>query len=450
MYTKYSLKGYAFLSLGRLENETAEKILLTHFQKTKDKNHLNTIIHCFYKYKIQSQEVLDSIVDIALNSNSKQIKNLYIKLAQKYNLKDAEQNLLLKLEKEKDESVKMSILRVLANYRTKESMNAIINGFQQVTNYYNQIDVLKLLGKIDVELSYNILREGIKPNKMERTRLMALEGFRILRTKKIIDILYQLVNEDQDCRVRTKALRVIYSIIGRKFLEKCIPFLQDKSCPQLRIAAIRIIRKHKDVAKPLLLKVLREDEDQLVRKAALFALSRFTTEEVIKEIKYRAINDSGIEVRRGALIALENILGRDADKFIIEAMMLEKDYLVKRLSIRILGRLNTDNAIRTLLEELQSRKEKKLRNYILGALGKTKRKELAGSLLDIYMKDEDKFLQYLTAITILKINDQKTIEIIKEGYTEILSERLANLLEKDLKKYELFYKRGHSLGIQLL
>jgi len=195
-------------------------------------------------------------------------------------------------------------------------------------------------------------------------------------------LLERIGKEGFESKVEAKEkLNKIYLFI-ENITDTLIHLLEHKSS-QVREASVISLGELGDekAIKPIIGKLLH-DESWIVRKEAATVLGKFDGAEVESAL-YKALDDGDQWVREEARKSLEKV--KSGRKGIIDSLiqsMQDQDVQVRESAIFSLSELGAKRAVHSILEEMESSKDTRMKEICFSALKKMKaREELRGAVL---------------------------------------------------------------------
>jgi len=194
---------------------------------------------------------------------------------------------------------------------------------------------------------------------------------------------------------------------------------------------------HKHLSNYEDIKFLRNSKHSRDRKKAI---------RIIKK-QPRDVSYPLLKIRGFCCLKLERIQGEGSTEFIINALKEEKNLWVKKLQIRILGRINTVKSIAALKELLESNPKRNIMREIIYVFGLSRRLELTKLLLNIVFEDKQRFIVTAAIMAIIRIGDESSIKILRDKRSEIDDGQIKYYIQSKLRDYDETYKQGYKFGI---
>jgi len=241
------------------------------------------------------------------------------------NIKQNEDYLMKRLNKAKDINDKIDILRKLAQYKNKSSLD-VMETYSNHEHEYVREAVAELLSRYKNERSKCLLREALN-DKSSFVRKAAVESLGILRDENSISHLLRLL-EDKDEIVRIEVVESI-GIIGDVKAEK-----------------------------PLI-NVMKNDKSSLVRGCAAIALSDIESKKAKNAIKEQLKIESQGHSKLRMNVALY-MMGEEEALFDILIYLKSRYYRLRCAAVNSLSCITNDENKNTIMDAIAGlqRKEK--------------------------------------------------------------------------------------------
>ncbi len=398
----------------------------------KDKNNLE-----FFSFLIKNLNI-DNFIDKTINYNTQLYReySYFIGLIKEFaRLEDAE--------------AEMFILEYIMKFKNYVRLYSLLSYWYKYDiesmEFLNELlDILeKSKEEKGSELYFHLLKKYAPKDEATEKKLRELLNNNLYYFKKL-EIKKALIAID------TKNNQEIDLEDFHKYLSNFedIKFLRNSKHSRDRKKAIRIIKKQpRDLSYPLLLQIYKEEKDTSVKQVAFNALVNISPEDKIQLIKTTIIQDTDTKIRGFCCLKLERIQGEESTEFIINALKEEKNLWVKKLQIRILGRINTVKSIAALKELLESNPKRNIMREIIYVFGLSRRLELTKLLLNIVFEDKQRFIVTAAIMAIIRIGDESSIKILRDKRSEIEDGEIKHYIQSKLREYDETYKQGYKFGI---
>lgn len=320
------------------------------FKMTKSlcKVFLVTLFISVYLFQIGFSEIeagtqsIKGLIDGIMAASGKEEKNEYLRLLKKDTPQTKEEkDLLIDLLKEEDADVKCVAMELLGKLKEKRATKKIIRNLKDKSDKV-KITAATVLGEIGDERAIDAL--------LEDSELMVLE-----------------FGQCPVAKMGAAALPKLADLAGRKSILGLLP-KQDKKSRRSRKAATCIGQIRDEKAVPTLMKLLKEDDE---------------------------------EVKLGAIEALASMKVKEAEPE-FEKMLNQKykDEFIPRRIIRTLAFSNSEKYVPKIYKMMD--KEPSLKFGMAKLLGELKEKT-AVEKLEKLINDEDEFVRHAAAVALWRI-----------------------------------------------
>lgn len=289
------------------------------------------------------------------------------------------------------------LFKKLSKYYTESSVVGLRSS--DITNKFTAIEILGERGHHDS--IHHLVQALTLPHQKNSVKIKILET--LGRLRKITTVPHILdIFEDEDKEVKIAAVRSLGDFgrgLGKKFFEQAFThyritsqletlFLSESS-QELKSEIIRVLAYlHEKETVPLLLKVLKSDDDVLVADALHVVGREFHDLNIAYYIRDHLKSESP-RVKSNAIIALWQFKQYRL-KLLIEVVQMlsrtDKDGLLS--TIYMLGELNSKQELKKLLEYLSS-DDVDIRRYASVALAKLDNDEAVNIIMQCLFQEDE-------------------------------------------------------------
>ncbi len=329
---------------------------------------------------------------------------------------DLSDECILKLKelivKGKDNDQKIQALQILK----KSKMRTNIEFFKDILHSVHSITVQKMV----IEILADMHDKKVLPVIIEflSSPFFAVRESVILALKKNGDdrmypFIIRLARSDEVI-YRIYALESLYHLYDNRFYEIIVGLLQDTNKSVRYFALDCVVHNDISAALPYVRSIASGDENEEVRVKAINVLSALH-DRAAYYIFVRALSDYSDLVRDAAVDALSALLTKESTMYLSRQLLTEREVYIKRKIIKAL--INAKNAgdIRGLQHIVNNEENRSLRIYAVYALGVI-RDERTVPLIVGSLDDEDLRMRAEAAAALSQFKGKNVVIPLLEHY----------------------------------
>ncbi|MHA1315114.1 MAG: HEAT repeat domain-containing protein [Candidatus Helarchaeota archaeon] len=294
-------------------------------------------------------KVVEPII-IHLDDSHFLVRSQAASLLGQFKSKIALKPLILRLRKEENINVQMSILDSIEEIKEKSASFPLIETFRN-KQFEDKVQtrIIEVLARIGGSKVEEFLKELMTPKTTKHLLLAALEAAKLLNEQEIIKSVYQNLTHPEPS-VRMKALETIRFFPTPSEPEIIFARLKDERSVQLE--AIRTIG-HLQIKNGYihLAQLLKSTDDEIVRETIL-SLGRIKDERGISSL----LNISDIRFRNHVALALPKLIKHPTISALMKRL-INPDWKVRLSVVRTIGEFKNPESIPALIFSIQDKNE---------------------------------------------------------------------------------------------
>jgi len=294
-------------------------------------------------------KVVEPII-IHLDDSHFLVRSQAASLLGQFKSKIALKPLILRLRKEENINVQMSILDSIEEIKEKSASFPLIETFRN-KQFEDKVQtrIIEVLARIGGSKVEEFLKELMTPKTTKHLLLAALEAAKLLNEQEIIKSVYQNLTHPEPS-VRMKALETIRFFPTPSEPEIIFARLKDERSVQLE--AIRTIG-HLQIKNGYfhLAQLLKSTDDEIVRETIL-SLGRIKDERGISSL----LNISDIRFRNHVALALPKLIKHPTISALMKRL-INPDWKVRLSVVRTIGEFKNRESIPALIFSIQDKNE---------------------------------------------------------------------------------------------
>ncbi|MEJ5361957.1 MAG: HEAT repeat domain-containing protein [Spirochaetota bacterium] len=312
----------------------------------------------------------------------------------------------------KDNDQKMQALQILK----KSKVRTNIEFFKDILYSVHSITVQQMV----IEILADIHDKKVLPVIIEflSSPFFAVRESVILALKKNGDdrmypFIIRLARSDEVIH-RIYALEALYHLYDNRFYEIIVRLLQDTNKSVRYFALDCVVHNEISASLPYVRSIATGDENEEVRVKAINVLSALQ-DRAAYYIFVRALSDYSDLVRDAAVDALSTFLSKESTIYLSRQLLAEREVYIKRKIIKALIKAKNAGDIRGLQHIVQNEENRSLRIYAVYALGVI-RDERTVSLIIDSLDDEDFRMRAEAAAALSQFKGYKVVIPLLEHY----------------------------------
>ncbi|MCX8122560.1 MAG: HEAT repeat domain-containing protein [Spirochaetes bacterium] len=373
--------------------------------------------------------------------------------------------------KGKDNEQKIYALNALKKSRVKSN----IDFFKEILYSVNSITVQQRT----IEILSDMRDKKVLPVIIEflSSPFFAVRESVILALKKNGDdrmypYIIRLAKSDEVI-YRIYALEALYHLYDNRFYEIIVKLLQDENKSVRYFALECVVHNEVGAALPFVRTIASGDQNEEVRVKAINVLTQLRDNGAYY-IFVRALTDKSDLVRDAAVEALSTFLSKESTIYLSRQLLYEREVYIKRKIIKALISAKNAGDIRGLQHIIQNEENTSLRIYCAYALGSIhdertiplligaledsdirvraeaasalsnfKGKHVVVALLEYYSKENDQYVKSAIIFALKKICDAGSLQKLFMFYCQeqdavlkmILQKTIEYIITKNIKQY---------------
>jgi HEAT repeat protein len=321
--------------------------------------------------------------------------------------------LLMKVLKDADTRIRFKAVSELGRSNSETAVKALIRVIKNGNSSddelsYTCLEAVEALGDIGSESAVTFLLELLGDNYPSRIRSKALLELRELGIKIPVDKILQLLDDD-DIAVRLNTASEI------QYMNNFVEILTVAQKRGIDLPPVPTPDKY----------------NSLFSDEVASLVNQFRNTDITPLIN--DLNNEDWEVCCRAAEALGEIRDESAVLALTEVLYDENRSIAWICAADALAKINTQRSVRALLYCLKN-DNSDLRQYVINALGETRRQALAKIVALVLQSDEDMFVRLSAAVALGKIGGELAVEALREQVIFDEEAAVGDIAAKELGK----------------
>lgn len=336
-------------------------------------------------------------------------------------------------------TVQQMTIEILSDMRDKRVLPVIIEFLSSPFFAVRESVILALKKNGDDRMYPYIIRLAKSDEVIHR--IYALEALYYLYDNRFYEIIVQLL-QDSNKSVRYFALEcVAHNEVGN-----ALPYVRTIASgdenEEVRVKAINVLTQLKDKAAYYIFVRALTDYSDLVRDAAVDALSTFLSKESTVYLSRQLLTENEVYIKRKIIKALAMAKNAGDIRGLQHIVRNEENKSVRIYAVYALGVIRDERTIPLIIESL-SDEDYRVRAEAAAALSNFKGKNVVVSLLEQYTKENEQYVKTAIIFALKKICDAGSLQKLFVFYTEeddvvlkmMLNMTLQHIIRKNFKQY---------------
>ncbi|MEW6525625.1 MAG: HEAT repeat domain-containing protein [Spirochaetota bacterium] len=388
---------------------------------------------------------------------------------------DLSDECILKLKelivKGKDNDQKIQALQVLKKSKVRTNIEFFKDILHSVHSITVQQMVIEILSDMHDKKVLPVIIEFL-PSPFFAVRESVILALKKNGDDRMYPYIIRLAISD-DVIQRIYALEALYHLYDNRFYEIIVRLLQDNNKSVRYFALDCVVHNEISAALPYVRSIASNDENEEVRVKAINVLSALH-DRIAYYIFVRALSDYSDLVRDAAVDALSVFLSKESTIYLSRQLLTEREVYIKRKIIKALINAKNLGDMRGLQHIVHNEENRSLRIYAVYALGvirdertlpliieslddedfriraeaaaalsQFKGKNVVISLLEYYPKEKEVYVKTAIIFSLKRICDAGSLQKLFIIYTQeqdlvlkmILSNTIQHIITRNIRQY---------------
>lgn len=316
--------------------------------------------------------------------------------------------------KGKDNDQKIQALQILKKSKVRTNIEFFKDILYSVRSITVQQMVIEILAEMHDKKVLPVIIEFL-PSPFFAVRESVILALKKNGDDRMYPYIIRLARSDEVIQ-RIYALEALYHLYDNRFYEIIVRLLQDTNKSVRYFALDCVVHNEISAALPYVRSIASGDENEEVRVKAINVLSALH-DRAAYYIFVRALSDYSDLVRDAAVDALSTLLSKESTIYLSRQLLTEREVYIKRKIIKALITAKNAGDIRGLQHIVHNEENRSLRMYAVYALGVI-RDERTVPLIIESLDDEDFRIRAEAAAALSQFKGKNVVIPLLESYSK--------------------------------